>query len=444
MPPGSFMRRMRNAPRSPTADVQESFDLDSPPPRSQREEPLTLGVAALNAHIRRLLERRVPPLWVEGEISGWKRYASGHCYFCLKDADAQINAVLFRSDAQRLPAQPEEGMRVRAFGSVTLYGKRGDFQLVARRVEATGDGGLWRLAFEKLRRRLESEGLFDPSRKRALPLHPRTVGIVTSPAGAALHDILNVIERRAPWTRVILSPARVQGDGAALDIARAIERFERSGIPIDVLIVGRGGGSIEDLWAFNEEAVARAIAACPVPVISAVGHEVDVTIADLVADLRAPTPSAAAEHAVPDGSALRDELAAARVRLARTLRRFAVRRREQLDVSRDRIDRRMHRIVHRRQEQIATARERLDQRVHRIIERRRATIAQLAARIDGLSPLQSLARGFAVPLDDDGRILRRTADFRVGQPFRLRVTDGTVSARTQGTQGTQGTQKEQT
>lgn len=430
------MPRTLRAARSQT-DVQESFDFDAARTRRQREEPITLGVAALNARVRQMLEARVPPLWVEGEISGWKRYASGHRYFCLKDADAQINAVLFRSDAQRLPAEPEEGMHVRVFGSVTLYDKRGDYQLVARRVEATGDGGLWRLAFEKLRARLDGEGLLDPARKRSLPLHPRTVGIVTSPVGAALHDILHVIERRAPWTRVILSPARVQGDGAALDVARAIELFERSGIAIDVLIVGRGGGSIEDLWAFNEEPVARAIAACPVPVISAVGHEVDVTIADLVADLRAPTPSAAAEYAVPDGSALRDELAAARMRLARTLRRFAVRRREQLDVSRERLDRRMHRLVEKRHEEIHMARERLDRRVHRIIEKRRAVIAQLAARIDALSPLQSLARGYAVPLDNHGRILRRTAEFTVGDPFHLRVADGTIAARTERAQRTE-------
>lgn len=412
--------------------MQESFDFDAKrPPGRARGEPLTLGVAALNARVRDMLESRIPPLWVEGEISGWKRHASGHRYFCLRDADAQINAVLFRSDAQRLPAEPEEGMRVRVFGSVTLYDRRGDYQLVARRVEATGDGGLWRLAFEKLRAKLDREGLLDPARKRPLPLHPRIVGIVTSPVGAALHDILHIIERRAPWTRVVLSPARVQGDGAAHDVARAIQLFARGAIPIDVLIVGRGGGSIEDLWAFNEEPVARAIAACPVPVISAVGHEVDVTIADLVADLRAPTPSAAAEHAVPDGSALRDELSAARIRLARTLRRFAVRRREQLGIAHERLDRRMHRLIEKRAEQVGSTRDHLERRMHRMVEQRRTALAHLAAGIHARSPLQSLARGYAVPLDQDGRILRRTADFEVGSPFRLRVADGTIDGRTE-------------
>lgn len=412
--------------------MQESFDFNAGrPPQPPRHEPITLGVAALNARVRELLESRVPALWVEGEISGWKRHSSGHRYFCLRDADAQINAVLFRSDAQRLPAEPEEGMRVRVFGTVTLYDKRGDYQFVGRRIEATGDGGLWRLAFEKLRAKLDREGLFDPSRKRPLPRHPRTIGIVTSPVGAALHDMIHVIERRAPWTRVVLSPARVQGEGAAYDIARAIGLFERGGIPIDVLIVGRGGGSIEDLWAFNEEVVARAIVMCPVPVISAVGHEVDVTIADLVADLRAPTPSAAAENAVPDGDALRDELMAVRARLARTLRGFAGRRGEQLDVARERLDRRMHRLVEKRGEQLNVARERLSQRVQRIVEKRRTTLARLAAQLNALSPLQSLARGYAVPLDEQGHILRRTADFGVDVTFALRVADGTIRSRTE-------------
>jgi exodeoxyribonuclease VII large subunit len=392
--------------------VQESFNFDAPPPRPARpqEEPPVLGVADLNALVREMLETRVPPLWVEGEISGWKRFASGHRYFCLRDADAQINAVMFRSDAQRLPAEPEEGMHVRAFGQVTLYDRRGDYQLVVRRIEATGDGGLWRIAFERLRAKLEREGLLDPARKRALPRYPRTVGIVTSPVGAALHDMLHIIERRAPWTRVVLSPARVQGEGAAWEVARAIERFARHGIGVDVVIVARGGGSVEDLWAFNEEPVARAIAACPAPVISGVGHETDFTIADFVADLRAPTPSAAAEHAVPDGAALQDELNVARTRLARSLRRFAGRRREQLEFSRDRLERRMRRIV----------------------ETRRATLARLAGQIEALSPLQSLARGFGVPLDADGRILRRVDDFVTDASFTLRIADGSVQARVAG------------
>lgn len=413
--------------------MQESFDFGTRPRRpGGREapaEPVTLAVSQLNTLIREMLEARVPPLWVEGEISGWKRYASGHCYFCLRDSGAQVSAVMFRTDAQRLPIEPEEGMHVRAFGTVSLYEKRGDFQLVVRRLEATGDGGLWRLAFERLRAKLDGEGLLDPARRRPLPLFPRTVGVVTSPAGAALHDILHVIGRRAPWTRVLLSPARVQGEGAARDIARAIRLFERATVRPDVVIVGRGGGSMEDLWAFNEEPVARAIAACPAPVISAVGHEVDVTIADLVADLRAPTPSAAAENAVPDGAALRQELALSRNRLARGLRRYAVSRRDRLVAVRDRLQSRIQRFAQLRRTHVDVAAERLGRSVRRVVQQRRAVLARLAGQVDALSPLQALARGYAVPLDAAGRILRRRGDFTAGQRFRLRVVDGAVPCR---------------
>jgi exodeoxyribonuclease VII large subunit len=414
--------------------MQESFEFGSGRVRpaaagGTAAEPAIVTVAALNALVREILEARVPPLWVEGEVSGWKRYASGHCYFCLRDGSAQVNAVMFRSDAQRLPMEPEDGMHVRAFGSVSLYEKRGDFQLIVRRVEATGDGGLWRLAFERLRARLDAEGLLDPARRRPLPLYPRVLGIVTSPVGAALHDILTVVSRRAPWTRIVLSPARVQGEGAAQDIARALRLLANAEVQPDVVIVGRGGGSTEDLWAFNEEPVARAIAECPVPVISAVGHEVDVTISDLVADLRAPTPSAAAEHAVPDGSALRQELGLHRTRLGRALRTYAASRRERIIWARERLGDRIRRLAGRRRDELGLSDERLRRHTHRIIDSKRALLSRLAAKIDTLSPLQSLARGYAVPLAEDGRILRRRSEFTSGRPFRLRVMDGSVPCR---------------
>ncbi|MGH7483121.1 MAG: exodeoxyribonuclease VII large subunit, partial [Longimicrobiales bacterium] len=288
-----------------------------------------LSVSAVNRLARELIEGGLPPLWVAGEVSGWRRYASGHCYFGLKDADAQIRCVMFSSDARRLPADPEEGMAVRVLGGLTLYEKRGEFQLRARRLEAAGEDGLWRLAFERLKSKLDEEGLLSAARKRPLPRCPVTIGIVTSPLGAVLHDILHVIERRAPWTRVVLSPTRVQGEGAAGEIAAAIRLFARA--PVDLLIVARGGGSIEDLWPFNEEPVARALADARVPVISAVGHETDVTIADLVADLRAPTPSAAAELAVPDGDTIRRNLDACGERLRAALERRVERPRRRLD-----------------------------------------------------------------------------------------------------------------
>jgi exodeoxyribonuclease VII large subunit len=310
---------------------------------------------------------------------------------------------MFRLEAQRLPADPREGMEVRVMGTVTLYEQKGDFQFVARELEATQDGGLWKLAFERLRAKLDAEGLFRPERKRPLPRYPASVGVVTSPVGAALHDILRVIRLRAPWTRVLVAPARVQGDGAGLDIARAIHRLARHG-DAQVVIVGRGGGAVEDLWAFNDEVVARAIAACPVPVISAVGHEVDITIADLVADWRAPTPSAAAERAVPDGVAVGRELNALIDRARSAIRRSATTRRERRD---------------RAQAALVTA-------TTRLIDRRRDRLMRAAHRLNALSPLAALGRGFAVPLDADGRVLRTIDAFEPEQRFTLRVLDGSV------------------
>lgn len=364
------------------------------------------SVTAVNALARRVLESSLPALWVRGEVTGWKRYPSGHCYFSLRDRSAQLRAVMFRLEADRLPAEPEEGMQVRALGTLTLYEKRGEYQFVVRELEGASAGGLWRIAFDRLRRKLEAEGLLDVARKRPLPRHPATVAVVTSPVGAALRDVLHVIHARAPWTRVVFAPARVQGQGAARDLARAVRNVARSGLA-DVMIVGRGGGASEDLWAFNEEELARAIAASPIPVISAVGHEVDLTIADLVADVRAPTPSAAAERAVPDGAAVRRGLAAMQARLGPALRRTAAARKA---------------------ESAALAR-RLRQGVARQVDRKRERVAQLAQTLDALSPLAALSRGFAVPLDHAGRILRDVAAFVPGERVHLRVSDGTVDCR---------------
>ena len=305
-------------------------------------EPWT--VARVNRRARLLLEHGMPALWVAGEVANWRRTAAGHRYFTLKDETAQIDAVMFASDAARLPADPEDGARVRAFGLVTLYEVRGRYQLRVRRLTAEDGEGLWRRAFEQVRRKLEAEGLMDPARKRVLPACPACVGVVTSATGAALHDILSVIGARAPWTRVLLRSARVQGEGAAEDVARAIGEVARSGLA-DVILVGRGGGSLEDLWAFNREEVARAIAESPVPVVSAVGHEVDVTISDLVADLRAATPSAGAEAVVPDRAALAARLAALRPRLSAGLRRYVDRYREGLEARSGRLRRGIRGVI---------------------------------------------------------------------------------------------------
>lgn len=378
---------------------------DSPAPR------ISYSVSGLNRLVREFLDQSLPPIWVAGEVGNWTRSARGHCYFSLRDSDAQIRCVLFASDARRLPAEPEEGMSVRAFGTVTLYEARGEYQLTVREVEATDSGGLWRLAFEKLRLKLEREGLLAPDRKRALPRSPRRVGVVTSPVGAAVHDVLRVVEQRAPWTTVVLSPTRVQGEGADLEIAAALERLAKHG-DVDVIIVGRGGGSVEDLWAFNREAVARAIAGCAVPVVSAVGHEVDVTIADLVADQRAATPSAAAERVVLDGGDLRRHLDTGAVRLKGSVRRLLEDRRRMV-------------------ESLGAA---LEGCAGDMIEERNTRLARAAEKLDTLSPLAALKRGYTVAQGDDGRVLRRVADFEPGSRVRLRVVDGRVTCEVKGTE----------
>ncbi|MCY3704502.1 MAG: exodeoxyribonuclease VII large subunit [Gammaproteobacteria bacterium] len=398
--------------------------------RGGAAEPWT--VAQVNRRARFLLEQGMSALWVAGEVGNWRRVAAGHRYFTLKDETAHIGAVMFASDARRLPADPEDGTRVRAFGSVTLYEARGRYQLRVRRLTAEDGEGLWRRAFEQVRRKLQAEGLMDPARRRALPACPACVGVVTSATGAALHDILSVIRARAPWTRVLLRSARVQGEGAAEDVARAIDEIGRSG-QADVVLVGRGGGSLEDLWAFNREEVARAIAACPVPVVSAVGHEVDVTIADLVADLRAPTPSAGAEAVVPDRAVLARRLADLGPRLSTGLRRSVHRYRDRLEYRAGRLRRGIDGVIEPRTAQVFGRSQRLAAAMRAHLAVRRARLENASGRLDALSPLATLSRGYAVPLDRSGRVLRNVAGFPRGSSFDLRVVDGRVGCRVTGT-----------
>jgi len=402
-------------------DGAESDPVEDPTPAT----PPSWTVSELNRSLRELLEGALTPLWVTGEVTNWTRARSGHCYFTLKDESSQLRCVMWRRDAVRLPMDPDEGMGLRVFGRVTLYEQRGDLQLQVTEVEADGGEGLWKLAFEKLRKRLEEEGLTDPARRRPLPPFPRTVGVVTSPTGAAFRDILTVIRRRAPWTRVLIRGARVQGEGAAREIAAALQLLAASG-EVDVIIVGRGGGSIEDLWAFNEEPVARAVANSPVPVISAVGHETDVTICDLVADLRAPTPSAAAEAAVRDGQALLQLLDRLRPRLARGLRAQVERRRvraAELARRNEQAVRGLLRPLELRREQLG---ERLERGMRLMLDDRRRTLASVAAQIEALSPLSTLRRGYAVAQDERGRVLRAADDFAPHRRFFLRVVDGRI------------------
>ena len=383
-------------------DAAEAEETGAPPGTTPET---ALSVSELNAAAKGVLEESFPALWVTGEIADWRRPSSGHCYFSLRDEDARVRCVMFRGDARRLPTEPDEGMEVCVRGDVTLYETRGDFQVIVREMEARGEG-LWRLAFERLRKQLASEGLLDPERKRPVPRVPATVGVVTSRTSAALRDVVTVIRRRAPWTRVLVSHCRVQGEGAAEDVVAALDRLVRHG-GVDVVVVTRGGGSVEDLWAFNEEPVARAVAGCPIPVISAVGHEVDVTICDLVADRRVPTPSAAGEVAVADGEALRAELRTLAGRLVQGLRERTRRGTERAERSA----------------------ERLFGLMDRKLERWGSRLERLSGRLDALSPLGTLRRGYAVPLSEEGRVLRRAADFGAGDAFRLRVADGRIGCR---------------
>jgi len=389
--------------------------------------PRVWSVSQVNRAVRGLLEGSVDPLWVGGEVGGWTRSRAGHRYFTLKDDRAQLKCVMFAREAERLLVDPDEGTQVRVFGELTLYEARGDYQLVARKVEAEGGEGLWRLAFEKLRAKLDAEGLLDPARKRALPVHPACVGVVTSIEGAALRDVLSVIGRRAPWTRVVVRGTRVQGEGASLEIARALGELAASGL-CEVIIVGRGGGSVEDLWAFNEEPVARAIADCPVPVVSAVGHEVDVTISDLVADRRAPTPSAAAEAVVPDGEALRSGLRRLPLRLGRALRGATERRRGSVEGRLLGLSRAVERRFGPARQALDRAMSRLERSVRSAAGKRRQRLGALAARLEALSPLATLERGYSVARTPGGKVMRRVADFEEGTRFHLRVTDGIVAA----------------
>ena len=364
-----------------------------------------VAVSTLTQTAKDLLEGAFTPLWIRGEVTDFKAHRNGHWYFCLRDQVAQIKCVVWSRDQKRMPAPPDDGMQVVALGQVTVYAARGEMQLSVKALDAQGDG-LWRKALEMTRARLDADGLLDPARKRAIPRFPRCIAVVTSPDGAALHDIVAVARRRCPTVEIVVVPAKVQGEGAAEELRAAVERVSRWNLA-DVLIVGRGGGAREDLWAFNDERLARAIADCPIPTISAVGHEVDVTICDLVADLRAPTPSAAAESAVP---LLADMIAD--VRAARSALQEGARR--QMAAARER-------MVGTRAELAASA--------SLVVERRQARVETAAARLHALSPLATLARGYAVARSPEGRTLSRTADFAPGAPFDLQVSDGTVRAR---------------
>ncbi|HEV8411770.1 MAG TPA: exodeoxyribonuclease VII large subunit [Gemmatimonadaceae bacterium] len=371
-------------------------------PGGSPEQALT--IAQLTNAAKEILEGAFPPIWIKGEVSNFTAHRNGHWYFSLRDATAQLSCVVWSRDTQRIPAPPDEGMRIMAHGQISVYAARGQMQFMVRAMEAEGEG-LWRKAFEKTKAALQRDGLLDPARKRPLPRFPRRVAVITSPDGAALHDIISVIQRRNSGVDIVVIAAAVQGEAAPDSLVAAIERLGRWG-GADVVIIGRGGGSREDLWAFNDERVARAISASAIPTISAVGHEVDFTIADFVADFRAATPSAAAEAAVPVLAELHAYLQAAGTAVrSSTERRLRDAGHTLRQLSRD-----------------------LAVRSLRTVERRRARVQEAAARLEALSPLATLARGYAVVLNEKGGALPSAAMIKPGMHFAMEMRDGRVHA----------------
>ena len=398
-----------------------------------------LSVSQLTNSIRTALEARFAAVWVEGEISNFKDHSSGHWYFTLKDENAQLRAKCFRSTNTRIRFRPANGLKVRARGKLSVYAPRGEYELVVDALDPVGAGAL-RVAFEQLRDRLQKEGLFAKELKRPLPVFPRRVGVVTSPTGAAIRDILNVISRRTRTVHVLFSPAKVQGESAGPDIARAIrfinlyhERALREGRHadlVDVLIVGRGGGSTEDLWAFNQEEVARAIRNSAIPVISAVGHETDVTIADYVADFRAATPSAAAEIV----AAHEDQICSALDRMGRQLVRLArfqivnLRARVQEQVLSHAFDEVKSRLANARA-RLDTASNACDGAIESKLQEGRKRFGLAAASLDALSPLGVLQRGYAIAQDASGKLVRDAAAVAEGDAVSVRLAKGKLSTR---------------
>ena len=440
---------------------------------SQSRQQQIFTVTRLNSAVRMILEQDLGLVWLTGELSNLAMPSSGHWYFSLKDISAQVRCAMFKGNNRRVPFRPQDGMQVLVQARVSLYEPRGDYQLIIESMQPAGDGML-ALRFEELKRRLGAEGLFDEGRKRPLPREPHAVGLVTSATGAALHDMLTVLERRAPDLPVFIYPTQVQGSAATSQIVAAIMLANRRA-EVDVLIVGRGGGSLEDLWCFNEEAVARAIAGSAIPVVSAVGHEVDVTISDFAADLRAPTPSAAAELVAPDRSARAQRLVHLKQRLLQAISRrqtaarhgFALlqkrldhqdpkRRLEQQSQRLDELSGRLQQLLnlrlHQGERRLANLELRLqarspstllaagkrrhqlaEERLHSLMNKRQDLaahrLAMLSARLDGVSPLATLGRGYSITRTPSGEVISRAAQVSPGQQLVTTLAEGDLRVR---------------
>lgn len=385
-----------------------------------------LTVSQLTSRVKQALETGFPRLWVQGEVSNFTAHSSGHLYFTLKDASSQLRCVMFRNAAQSLRVFPQDGMQVLAQGDVTVFERAGQYQLNVQQLQPAGLGEL-ALALERLKRKLEAEGLFDQAGKREIPRFPRSIGIVTSPTGAAIRDIVKVARRRWPGIELILNPVPVQGAGAAAEIARAVAEFNEYR-QVDVLIVGRGGGSMEDLWAFNEEATVRAIAGSKIPVISAVGHEVDFTLADFAADLRAPTPSAAAELAVPSHEEVQGSLDESRERMALAVNGLLEGHKARLETLR-----RSHgmnllgSMIDQKRQTLDTLSSRADAGIISRYQAASAKTSRLKALLSALDPAAVLGRGFSICFDRRGKAVREAGRLAKGDRARVRFWKGEAS-----------------
>jgi exodeoxyribonuclease VII large subunit len=437
------------------------------------------SVTEFTRRVRDLLEGHLRDVWIEGEISNYRKQSSGHHYFTLKDDRAQVACVMFsRAYSAQAGTILRDGVQVQAFGRVSVYEARGQYQLIVELVQTKGLG-LLQAKFEALKRKLEAEGRFDPTHKKALPPFPRRVALVTSPTGAAVKDMLNILQRRSPWLRLLICPVRVQGEGAAEEIASTINYLSenQAAMRIDVLIVGRGGGSLEDLWAFNEEVLARAIFACRIPTISAVGHEIDFTIADFVADLRAPTPSAAAELVAPAIDALFDQINSRRLHLERVvkqhleIRRLKLNRIEGAAIFRepsrliserqqwvDQLEIRLTQVrdwmlqqrrdsllrltslvmmfkptevLERRRKEIGLCREKLCSAVRQRLEREQLHLKRLTGAVRLLGPEQTLRRGYSITEDENGKVIHSANAVAVNQKIKTILADGSIWSRTE-------------
>ena len=391
--------------------------------------PGAFTVSELNAYIKNIFEndRTLRAVTVRAEISNLTRHSTGHIYFTLKDPEGQIRAVMFRSNAMRMAFMPESGMKVTVHGQISVYPRDGTYQIYVFSMQPDGIGALY-LAYEQMKERLSAEGLFDQAHKKPIPKIPERIGVITSPTGAAVRDIINVITRRFPLAKIYLYPALVQGEGAEQSLICALDYLDSSGL-CDVVIIGRGGGSIEDLWAFNSERLARRIYAATVPIISAVGHEIDYTICDFVADMRAPTPSAAAEIAVPDKKEIMIRLDGYNERCTSALRSFAKASRERLTALLERealTD--PSSLLDKKNDAVTGLYERASRSALVIVDSAGAEFSILAQKLNALSPLSVLSRGYSV-VDKGGEVIKSKEQLSSGDEIKIRLTDGDVKAR---------------